>query len=202
MNPEIFSTQNFLFASQGHVPAARDCIFCQKNVSCPVFQLYLPWRSNREGQPIPFNRTKAAFTCYMLQPLSFKRWIGSTVGHKIGAGRENVWEKEGTRAVWSVIRNCNKRADWHNKLTAALFHSSPPPFLLITADEGSESYASMIGYPARILCVICPNFGFILNKVIERECWPRSYRPGVTSSSLRCSARCGELCRRRWAPLI
>lgn len=41
MNPEIFSTQNFLFASQGHIPAARDWIFCQNNVGLVQFYSYI-----------------------------------------------------------------------------------------------------------------------------------------------------------------
>lgn len=126
---------------------------------------------------------------YMLQALTFVVLSGQ---------RKCVGE--GTRAVWSVIRNCNKRADWHNKLTAALFHSLLSPFLLITADEGSESYARLIGYWVWIIYVsflvfhhvICPNFGFILNTVMEwggSECRPRSYRPLLTFSSFRCLAR-------------
>lgn len=51
----------------------------------------------------------------------------SQVGLRAVEDTENVWEKEvgeGTRAAWSVIRNCNKRADWH-KLSQLLFHLLP-----------------------------------------------------------------------------
>lgn len=44
MNSEIVSTQQFLFASQGHIPAACDShkwIFCQNNVGFVQFYSYI-----------------------------------------------------------------------------------------------------------------------------------------------------------------
>lgn len=44
MNPEIVFTQNFLFASQGHIPAVSDShkwIFCQNNVCFVQFYSYI-----------------------------------------------------------------------------------------------------------------------------------------------------------------
>lgn len=85
-----------------------------------------------------------------------------------------------------------RRAD-QSRLTqqtpaAALFHSLPPPFLLITADRGSESYAGLIGCRARIfscLVSLCKARFFIFSCVVFL---------GFAKQMYRCHVKKGEDC--------